>query len=147
MPKHDVKLTHTGSYYDISFDDAGQLETEDSFESAIINTILSEERAEEGQVQIPELRRGWIGNQDNPVPVGSRFWVYNQLRLTQKDINLIKSEVKRALERTFVDTGIATRVRSRIQILENRVNVTVTIERPDGPTEEKYYASGDGTGK
>ena len=147
MPKHDVKLSYISDYYDITFDSDGNLETEDSFESAIINTILSEERAEESQVSIPELRRGWIGNENNDLIIGSRFWVYNQQRLRQVDINLIRSEVSRALQRTFVDTGIAVSQSVRIQIFEDRVNFTATIERPNGPTDEKYYAVWTGTGE
>ena len=119
--KHDAKLTHNNYYYDISFDDAGNLETEDSFNSAIINTILSEERATSSEVPIASLRRGWIGNLDSDETIGSRFWVYNQQRIRQVEINLIKSEVSRALQRTFVETGLAISQRVRIRLTNQRV--------------------------
>ena len=144
--KHDAKLNHDKNYYDISFDDSGNLETEDSFNSAIINTILSDERASASEVPISKHRGGWIGNLDSDEIIGSRFWVYNQQRLRQVEINLIKSEVSRALQRTFVDSGIAISQRVYIQILGDRINFVATINRPDDDSTSKYLAIWSNTG-
>jgi|TARA_R110002096_G_scaffold157101_10_gene321912 phage gp46-like protein len=144
--KHDAKLTHNNYYYDISFDDAGNLETEDSFNSAIINTILSEERATSSEVPIASLRRGWIGNLDSDETIGSRFWVYNQQRIRQVEINLIKSEVSRALQRTFVETGLAISQRVRIRLTNQRVEFIATLERRGSESFSEYVAIWDNTG-
>tara|TARA_R110000744_G_scaffold196160_4_gene315394 strand:+ start:9504 stop:9950 length:447 start_codon:yes stop_codon:yes gene_type:complete len=144
--KHDAKLTHNNYFYDISFDSAGNLETEDSFDSAIINTILSEERATSSEVPISSLRRGWIGNLDTDYTVGSRLWVHNQQRIQQAETNLIRSEVSRALQRTFVDNGIAIAQRVRIRLVSNRVEFIAVLERPGSEASSQYLAIWENTG-
>ena len=91
----DIKLVEIDeggtTAYDIAIDN-GDLVPDDGLETAILTSILSDQRADESQVPQPEFRRGWIGDLVTPFPgakYGSLIWLTEQSRLTQSVLNSI----------------------------------------------------------
>ncbi len=63
----DVALTfiRTGEktgFYDIDIDSSGDIDKTDGFDTAILMSFFCERRADESEVTVAELRRGWVGN-------------------------------------------------------------------------------------
>ena len=92
----DAKLVEIGGgLYDIQLGDDGDILTEDAFDTAIIVSIFSDRRADESEALIPEMRRGWIGNESTPgIEIGSKLWLYEQARLTRTILDIQKGAGK-----------------------------------------------------
>ncbi len=82
----DIKLEQQANgLFDISIDENGDLTHEMGFNTSIFLSLLMERRADESEVTIPELRRGWWGNtlnedEDATDEWGSKLWLYYQSR-------------------------------------------------------------------
>ena len=128
--KQDVKLTYIGPNYDISISAEGDIETEDSFEASILTSLFTDTRADSDEVVEPELRRGWIGSHDQEFQIGSKLWLYSQIRNTVSDQLNIPSVAFIALKH-FVDDGLATSVKTNIETIDGRLTLRVDIARLD----------------
>jgi len=86
----DIKLEQDESgLFDISINDDGDLTHEMGFNTAIFLSLLMERRADESEVTIPELRRGWWGNtlnEDTTDEWGSKIWLYYQARNRNEEL-------------------------------------------------------------
>ncbi len=143
--KQDVVLTQVGQTYDISIADNGDLETEDSFDSAIITSIFTEARANKDQVVTPERRRGWMGSQGDDFILGNTAWVYGQFRNRQVELNEIANVIQLGLQH-FVEDRIATDVSVSIRPKGTSVILTIIIKRPNNKTDYRYYELWNNTG-
>jgi len=141
----DAKLTNHGRYYDIELDASGDIATEDSFEAAIVASLFIDRRAESSEIVIPERRRGWIGSHDREYKIGSKLWLYNQIRANDVSITNIASEARNALQH-FVDDGIANHVSAEVGIEDGKVNLKIRIEKPNNKVDYRYYTLWDNTG-
>jgi len=106
--------------YDIGIEN-GDLVPDDGLETAILTSILSDQRADESQVPQPEFRRGWIGDLVTPFPgvkYGSLIWLTEQSRLTQRVLNSIKDYAEKSLQ-WMIDTSLA-----------NEIEATATRQAP-----------------
>ena len=85
----DILLKKNDSIFDIDFKDGDFLLT-NGLDSSIITSLFVDQRAEASEVSAPELRRGWIGNEQNEDPnyqIGSKLWFLDQARLTEETLN------------------------------------------------------------
>jgi len=85
----DILIQKQDDIFDIDFKGGDFLLTE-GLDSSIITSLLVDQRAEASEVSPPELRRGWIGNEQNDDPnyqVGSKLWFLDQARSTLKTLN------------------------------------------------------------
>lgn len=80
--------------YDLKIAPNGDLFNINSFNTALLMTLLCERRANESQVSPVFLRRGWVGNDFNTVnsnitnfEMGSLFWLLAQKRKTTNTLN------------------------------------------------------------
>ena len=98
MAFQDVELLHT-DYYDLVIGDDGDFVKLDSFDTALqISLIGSDRRASATEEPIPQKRRGWIGNQYQPVEYGSKLWLLYQARLTNETVNRARTYCQQALQ-------------------------------------------------
>lgn len=148
MPRYvDVKLTDNGTYYDLTIGDDGDFERVNSFDTAILLSLYCERRASESEVEIPEMRRGWIGNYYQLVELGSKMWLLYQARLTQNTLNRCRTYLQQALS-WLTDYGYAKQVTvtPTRDIETGRMDVVINIRRNDDEIETLNYALWENTG-
>jgi len=123
--------------WDFSIASDGGIETESFFDTAILTSLYEEKRASESEVERPELRRGWIGNESTPdFERGSKLWLYSQSRLTRSVINGIISAANESLAWLVTDDH-ALSITSDVELSNGTVSLLIQIERPDGQIEKK----------
>ena len=141
----DIKLIEIDeggtTAYDIAIEN-GDLVPDDGLETAILTSILSDQRADESQVPQPEFRRGWIGDLVTPFPgvkYGSLIWLTEQSRLTQSVLNSIKDYAQKSLQ-WMIDTGLANEIEATAtRQNSNTVLLTIRVVSPGGGITEKAF--------
>jgi len=137
-----------GGIFDLRIGFDGDIETKDTFDTAITVSLFSDSRADASQVKNPERRRGWIGNEYTPgFQIGSLLWTFDQTRLTRAVMNQIEDEARAALQ-WLVDDGLAVAisdvtVRSTAQ---GRVTLSLTIQRSASEVEFRLFTLWQNTG-
>ena len=135
-----------GGFYDIQIGDDGDLVTSDSFDTAILMSLLMDQRATASEVAASQLRRGWIGNEATPgIEMGSKIWLYSQARNTRSTASGIASEAQAALQ-WMVDNDHAVSVSATAEPTVDGVALSVTLERPSGLVERRLVELWDNTG-
>lgn len=127
--------------YDIGIEN-GDLVPDDGLETAILTSILSDQRADESQVPQPEFRRGWIGDLVTPFPgvkYGSLIWLTEQSRLTQSVLNSIKDYAQKSLQ-WMIDTGLANEIEATATRRGSNTGLlTIRVVSPGGGITEKAF--------
>jgi len=145
--KSDAVLTlMTGSQiYDLDINANGDIDTAEFFDTAIMYSLFGERRASSTEVVEPQLRRGWIGNDD--FENGSKLWLFYQERLTRNVLNRIEDEAKNSLQ-WLVDGGYAVSIDNPVASISNRrVLLTITIRRSRDEVVRKFYDLWELTGR
>ena len=96
----DAKLTaDSNGLYDISVGADGDIESVESYDTAILVSVQTDRRANAHEMSQPERRRGWAGNDHTPeVEMGSKLWLFDQPRATRTVSDGIASATRAALE-------------------------------------------------
>lgn len=149
----DAKLQRlSNGVYDIQIDKSGDIATEDSFDTAIIVSLLSDRRASPDEILESQRRRGWIGNEATPgFEIGSKLWLFEQTRITRTIMNQMVDAAREALE-WMVDAGLAISIRSvEVEPLPPSspivgVQLTVDILRSVSKVEQRLFQLWDITG-
>jgi len=143
----DAILTLTNdNVYDISIGDNGDIESADSFDTAILTSIFAERRANESEVLQAFMRRGWIGNESTPgFEIGSKIWLYEQARMTRTVLNGITTSATQSLQ-WLIDSGYALSVKVETNLTTTGVRLDIVIYRPNSEVEHRYYTLWDNTG-
>lgn len=144
--KHDVKLKVVGQLYDIEIDSDGDIQTEDSFDSAIISSIFTDDRAQPSQIPIPERRRGWIGNMNSSYSLGSLLWLYESTRLNSNESNQIPSVVVNCLNH-FVEDQRLKKVSASIERQNQKLILSVRLERHNNKVDYRFFDLWENTGE
>jgi phage gp46-like protein len=132
--------------YDISFDAAGDIETDDFFDTSILYSLFGERRANASEILEPRQRRGWIGNEDKDFENGSKLWLFEQARLTQSNLNRIEDEAKKALQ-WLVDDGYAISVDEVTASVDTTgITLELIIRRSRSNVERRFFALWQNTG-
>ena len=99
--------------YDLARTKAGALALEDSLESAVIISLLTDHRADEDDVlptipqtttPIPADRRGWAGDVFGGPRIGSRLWLLRREKQTEETRRRALAYAKEALQ-WLIDDG------------------------------------------
>jgi len=140
----DAVLNATRGYYDISITD-GQIDVAEFFDTSLIYSIFGERRASPEEVIEPQLRRGWIGNDD--YENGSKIWLLYQSRLTRDVLNRLEDEAYKALQ-WLADDGFAVSIDDVVVSLSGgRVLLDVTIRRSRDKVDRRNFVLWDNTGR
>jgi phage gp46-like protein len=119
----------------------GDIEGDEGFETAILDSLLEDARAPADKVIKPENRRGWMGNLVSPVKDrqrGSLLWLTNQRRLTQNTLNETIDYARKALN-WFVEDGISTGLEVLGTIVPTQgILLEIIITALNGQTENHY---------
>ena len=112
----------------------GALTSGDDLETAVLISLFTDRAAEATDVPPDggDDRRGWWGDEDEDVPIGSRLWLLDRSRLTPAVANTARIYIEEALK-WLVDDEVATSVKALTAISgANQLNSIVTITRSDG---------------
>lgn len=141
----DAILTNEKGYYDISVDENGDIATADFFDTAILYSIFGERRASSDEVVQPELRRGWIGNDD--FENGSKIWLFSQARVTASNLRRLENEIQSCLQ-WLIDDGYAVSIDDvDVTLSNNVVRAAVTIRRSRDQVDRRFYDLWENTGR
>ena len=102
----------TGRFSMVIDPDTKDLKCDDSFDTDIHFSLFTDRRADSSEVTKPELRRGWEGDVVAVLQgylAGSKWWLNEQSRWTQKVVNKYVYDTESALKH-FIQRGIATRI-------------------------------------
>lgn len=84
-------------------------------------------------------RRGWWGDEDNDVPIGSRMWLLSRAKLIPSTAALAQRYITEALA-WLVSDGVAAAYTVVTTIVPPRqLRAVVTIQRNDGSTRAIAY--------
>jgi phage gp46-like protein len=128
MAFFDVSLKlGTDNRHHFEIDENGDLKHDESFDSFINVSLFSDRRANESEMQQPEKRRGWEGDEFlnlNDYLIGSKLWLLEQSRNTIENRNKAVQIVQEALD-WFVQVGYCERVEvSGRRILPSELEIT-----------------------
>jgi len=139
----DAALNTTNGYYDISIDSDGDIATQDSFDTALLMSLFCERRALSSEVTTPNLRRGWIGNDD--FEVGSKLWLYEQARLTRSTMNGVTTAAKNGLQ-WLIDDKLVSSINVASSVDNGSLMLNIEILRFNSKVEYRYYDLWSNTG-
>lgn len=126
----DIKLaSDINGVYDISFDESGDFELDNSYETAIRMSLFLDARADESEVAQPELRRGWHGNYELynvDHESGSKLWLLEQKRNTVKVRNDASGYIQQCLQ-WFINDNHAKTIEVDAEIDRYDLSLTTTI--------------------
>ena len=144
----DVRLNKDKGYYDISFNASGDIETDQTLDTAIIMSIFEEARASASEIPASNKRRGWLGNETTPAfEQGSKSWEFEQERVTGSILAELGVVINNSLQK-LVDEGIAVSVKTNTPFLRNGiVVVSVDIGRDGSQIERKFFDLWENTGQ
>lgn len=132
----DLKLNTAKGYYDISFESGDFVKTR-GFDTAIFTSLLTDARASSTQVADPIDRRGWIGNLNNAIEIGSLVWLYEQARLINATVSGLVDQSHSALQ-WFIDFNYATNVAITPIRFPQKLELEITISRPTDENPEAF---------
>ena len=133
-------------FYDITFNSAGDIDTSQSLDTAILMSILAEVRATPSEMPQSHRRRGWIGNESTEgVEMGSKLWLFEQARITGSNLAelgvIINNGLKWLVEQ---DTAISTSVTAFYR--NGIVQVEVILVRASSAVEKRFFELWNNTG-
>lgn len=130
----DIKLAQQPDLnYDIEFEN-GDFIIDDSLETALIVSILSDRRADNSQVSQREFRRGWIGDLVTTLPgfkLGSHIWLSEQARITQETLTTIQDSAEKSLD-WMLSAGLIIEVKAKASITtKSSILLLITVTSPN----------------
>jgi len=108
----------------------GELKLVNSFDTAIVMSVLIESRADESEVPVNFLRRGWWGTLFPRITgfvLGSKFWLLFQARATEDTKNKGVSFLQDGLQ-WFIDQGLLQNVIVTGEVFPDKSNITFLIQ-------------------
>jgi len=143
---NDAVLNLDNGFYDVSFDEEGDIATDDFFDTAVIVSLGAEKRASAEEVPNSELRRGWIGNESTPnFEIGSKNWLYEQARQTRTTLNGLNTSSNNALD-WMRESGVVVELNLNA-LFANKDGVGIQIDADrSGSRVSKFYPLWNNTG-
>lgn len=137
----DIALNNDSGFYDISITD-GDFTASDGLDTAIIVSLVTDKRAAQSEIQQPELRRGWIGNEQNDDPdfqLGSKLWLLDQSRSNQDTLNRANDFIRDCFSWMFDDSLIKDLIVTGTLVSTNII-MSVTFKRFDNTVLNKQFS-------
>ena len=118
----------------------GDFVADETLETAIILSWFSDQRVEVADLPAGETKqRGFWADEYADVEgdkYGSKLWTLNRSKISNENIPLIETRAAEALT-WLVDDGAAKSVAVTAELINNRLKLAATIEKPDG-TKNRY---------
>lgn len=112
--------------------DAGYIERGTGLEEAVLISLFTDERCDEG-VEHPGAEhdlRGWWGDRYMERPLGSKLWLLGREKLTPELLPRIEAEAKAALQ-WMIDDGLASEIEVTAEIYDSKsIGLLTKIYRP-----------------
>ena len=123
----DIKLKKNNQdYYDISFNDDGDFEQVDNFDTSILLSLYTDKRADSSEVSEAVKRRGYIADQlYTSFKHGSKLWLLDQSRLNINVRNLAKTYTSESLQ-WLIDDSYLDNIEVKTDIINNE-NININI--------------------
>lgn len=134
--------------FDIALGEDGDLLTVNSFDTALKMSLFCERRASAGEEPLPQLRRGWIGNEANDVAdfeMGSKLWLLMQSRLDQNILNEAVDYTKQCLQ-WFVDDKLLKSLDVNGSRTIDKITLNIKLFRFNGITDAFLFNLWNNTG-
>jgi len=112
----------------------GALASGNDLASAVLISLFTDRIADDSDIPPDgsDDRRGWWGDADEELPIGSRLWLLDRSRLTQDVANAAKIYMEEALQ-WLIDDQVALSVKVVTAIAGgSRLNSIVTVTHRDG---------------
>lgn len=119
----------------------GALASGNDLASAVLISLFTDRIADDADIPPDggDDRRGWWGDADEDVPIGSRLWLLDRSRLTQAVANTAKIYMEEALQ-WLLDDQVALSVKVATAIAGgSRLNSIVTVTHRDGTVIPLHY--------
>lgn len=119
----------------------GALASGNDLASAVLISLFTDRIADDADIPPDggDDRRGWWGDADEDVPIGSRLWLLDRSRLVQAVANNAKIYMEEALQ-WLVDDQVALSVKVVTSIAGgSRLNSIVTVTHRDGTVTPLHY--------
>ena len=134
--------------FDIALGDDGDLLTVDSFDTALQMSLFCQRRASAAEEGVPELRRGWIGNEANDVigfEMGSKLWLLMQSRLDQNVLNESIDYTQQCLQ-WFIDDKLLKSLDVTGSRTIDKITLKIRLFRFNGRTDTFLFNLWNNTG-
>jgi len=143
----DVSLNKDRGYYDFDWTESGDISTTESFDTAILGSILNEVRASADEIPESRRRRGWQGNESTPgFEQGSKSWQFEQSRITQTGLAELGVVIRNG-QQWFIDDNLVKSVTVSTPFLrDNQVVVPIDFGRDGSKVERRHFVLWDNTG-
>jgi len=125
----------------------GALQSGNDLQTAVLISLFTDRLATASDV-LPDTtgdRRGWWGDLDQTVPIGSRLWLLSRSKLTQAVATAAKGYMDEALKWMLSD-GVAAKVTNTASIASSAINgppnillLQPVIQQSDGTTFAPTY--------
>lgn len=140
IESNDVVLSkNLDGVFDITFDDEGDILTNDFLDTSLLRTIYGQRRALPSEVPISDRRRGWIGSVTRVFEDGSKIWLYEQSPLNRTTINGVRSEIVVALS-WLIEFDAALSYDVNV-FIDNTIQMTaeISIQRSTSRVDNRFY--------
>lgn len=131
----EVKMEKFNDIFDMSIDPETQdLKIENSYDTDIACSLLTDKRATQSQIAESSKRRGWIGDLASDLTnyeIGSWIWLLSQERLTNSIVNKAVSYGRDCLQ-WILDLDLATRIQvtgARVGTKQLNINISIYVQR------------------
>lgn len=114
----------------------GALTSGDDLASAVLISLFTDRLADADDVPPDggDDRRGWWGDEDEDVPIGSRLWLLDRSKLTPQVARTAQIYIEEALQ-WIIDDQVAVAVKVGTSIgAKSTLFCIITITRSDGTT-------------
>ena len=141
MTDFKIRFDETKGCYDFVMDSEGNLEFENSLDNAINMSLFCDARADESEVQVPELRRGWWGNtlNEDGHEIGSKLWLLSQRRARPTTLNSAKDYINTCLK-WMIEDGIVSKIEvSTAFDSVNSIIANIKFTALDNSVEKRTY--------
>ncbi|MBB4863358.1 phage gp46-like protein [Pseudomonas nitritireducens] len=122
--------------------DSGALASGNDLATAVLISLFTDRRANDEDIPPDgsDDRRGWWGDLDQPVPIGSRLWLLDRSKLVQDVANTARNYCLEALK-WMLDDQVAASIQVATAIVSrSQLDIIVTINRHDGAVVPLKYS-------
>jgi phage gp46-like protein len=126
----DFKLIEENYAVDLYFN-ALDFEQENGLRSAVIISLFTDRRAEDDEVNGESLRGWWADTYENE-KFGSKLWLLDREKQTNENLNRAQEYTDQALQ-WLIEENVASEIVVGTNYPETgRLNIDITIYKPDG---------------
>ena len=134
----EMKYDNDKGFFDISFDDNGDMNYDDTFDTSVNCAVLTDGRADKTEVSLVENQRGTIVDLFTKVRNGSKLWLLEQARADLSSKNRAIDYAKNALQ-YLVDEGYCKNVLVDGSLKREGITLVITIEALNGVFDKYRY--------